>query len=85
MKTYPLGDRHPQQKFGPLHSIGAEGDKRIRAINSGIKRAPKKGEWYISGALPCAYRAAHDLTIAYYIASIVEVEEKTTIDIKRVL
>lgn len=32
------------------------------------KRAPKAGEYYISGAIPVAYRAKHDLTQEFYIA-----------------
>ena len=37
-------------------------------------RCPKKGEYFISGAIPTAYRAANDLTTPYYIATIVEGE-----------
>lgn len=32
------------------------------------KRAPKAGEYYISGANPVAYRAKHDLTQEFFIA-----------------
>lgn len=34
---------------------------------SGEFRAPKKGEWYLSGAIPCAYQAPNDLLSAYHI------------------
>ena len=34
---------------------------------SGEFRAPKKGEYYLSGAIPCAYRAPNDLTQVYHI------------------
>ena len=30
-------------------------------------RAPKKGEWFVSGAIPRAYRARGDLTSEYYV------------------
>lgn len=29
---------------------------------------PKKGEWYISGAIPMAYRAPNDLSTSFMIA-----------------
>lgn len=31
------------------------------------KRPPKKGEWYVSGAIPMAYRARADLSAAYHV------------------
>lgn len=74
-KFYPLADRHPKQKFAPLKSIGFEGSKNIKAIGTGIRRYPKKGEWYLSGAIVNAYKAFEDLSIVYEIAKIVEVEE----------
>lgn len=30
-------------------------------------RAPRKGEWYVSGAVPMAYRAFNDLSSAYLV------------------
>ena len=62
---YPLGDelfRHP---------------RNTRAVGTGEFRAPKKGEWYLSGALVTAYRAPNDFTSPYMIAKLVQV--KTTI------
>lgn len=35
-------------------------------------RAPLKGEWYLSGAIPAAYCARSDLTTAYQILRKVE-------------
>ncbi len=32
------------------------------------KRAPKKGEWFISGAIPVAYKAKNDLVSEYLVA-----------------
>lgn len=37
---------------------------------TGEKRCPKKGEWYLSGAITEAYQAKNDLTGEYYIARI---------------
>lgn len=34
----------------------------------GLFRAPRKGEFYLSGAVVAAYRASHDMTSAYRIA-----------------
>lgn len=45
---------------------------RVRARWTGEKRAPKKGEWYLSGAVIEAYRAPNDLTTAYHIAELVD-------------
>jgi hypothetical protein len=49
----------------------------VMAIYSGTKREPKKGEYYLSGAIPCAYRAPNDLSTDYHIAQLVEVEIQT--------
>lgn len=37
-------------------------------IRTGERRPPKKGEWYISGAIPKAYKAPNDLTHNHVIA-----------------
>jgi hypothetical protein len=42
------------------------------AINTGVKRPPKKGEYYLSGATPMAYKAPNDLSQAYLIAEIID-------------
>lgn len=34
---------------------------------TGEFRAPRKGEWYLSGAIPEAYRAPNDLSTPYHI------------------
>ena len=72
IKTYPVNDsflmaapppgRHPQ----------------IRAIKIPGFRAPKKGEWYLSGAVTAAYRAKNDLTTEFHIARLVVVKSVTT-------
>jgi len=53
------------------------------AIPTGEFRPPKAGEWYISGALPAAYRAPNDLTTAYHIArlgAVVRLEHRYLLD-----
>lgn len=42
-----------------------------RAEYIGERRPPKRGEWFLSGAVVEAYRAVADLTVAYPIARIV--------------
>ena len=39
-------------------------------------RPPKKGEWYLSGALITAYRAPNDLGTPYHIAKLVVVKKE---------
>ena len=65
-KLYKLGDQIFNLKF-----------KGLKAINSGVFRAPKKGEWYLSGAIPCAYQSPNDLSTKYWIAQLVRVKTVT--------
>ncbi len=37
---------------------------------TGVKRCPRQGEWYLSGAIIEAYQAKSDMQTAYYIAEI---------------
>lgn len=48
--------------------------KKARAVATGEKRPPRKGEWYLSGAIVGAYRAPNDLSTPYQIARVVLVE-----------
>lgn len=63
-KYYMLGDNMFAQR-------------RLRAVHTGDFRPPKAGEYYLSGAIPEAYRAPNDLTSAYWIMKLVRVEVKT--------
>lgn len=47
------------------------GFRGLMAIRTGEKRAPQKGEWYLSGAIPEAYRAPNDLTTVFHILRLV--------------
>ena len=62
MTTYPWAD-YPGEAL-----------KRSRFRATGEFRAPKKGEWYLSGAIVEAYRAPNDLGTAYHIAKPVEMQ-----------
>jgi hypothetical protein len=89
--TYQLGDNlpygHPAKKevkgmqiwksidFAPTPSNGV----CVRAVWSGEYRAPKKGEWYLSGCegFERAYLAPNDLSTKYFIMKIAVVKFKT--------
>jgi len=43
----------------------------VYAVMTGERRAPRKGEWFISGAIPEAYYAVNDLSQVYPIAKLV--------------
>jgi hypothetical protein len=51
--------------------------RKAYAVFSGVKRAPLKGDWYISGAIPQAWYAPNDFPeeSVYHIAKIVNVNE----------
>lgn len=71
-ETYPLRAAL-REKYGeeapPLHAI------RVRT--TGEWRAPRKGEWFVSGAIVEGYRATNDYTTACDIAELVEVRVTT--------
>jgi len=70
MKTYPLVDKIPNIK--PQEQLS------FRAVLTGEFRPPKKGEWYLSGAIPGAYQAPNDLNDSYHILRIMKMEQRTT-------
>ena len=41
--------------------------KCVRQFRILWKRNPRKGEWYVSGAIPAAYKAPNDLTSEYLV------------------
>ena len=59
-------------KFYQINGGWMASKRNKRAILTGEFRAPLKGEWYLSGAIPEAYRAPNDLSIAFHICRIVE-------------
>jgi hypothetical protein len=46
------------------------GEKFTYAVATGEFRPPRQGEWYLSGAIPAAYRAPNDLSTPYWIAEV---------------
>jgi len=87
--TYPIarGERIPYQlakQIGLSDSERTHGSseffgpyKTVRAQWTGEKRCPKKGEWFLSGAIVEAYLAKNDLSTPYHIAKLVRVRTQT--------
>ncbi len=81
---FPLADHYHgdlRSDFWPLNGERAN----IRAQFTGEFRPPKKGEWYLSGAVVEAYRAPNDLSTPYYIARIVWVEKTVIYSVREIL
>lgn len=85
MKTWRLGDTPPRsesERLGVEHRLVTSWESNrdgrfLRAALAGEKRAPKKGEWYLSGARPVAYRAPNNLSSSYHICRLVAVQRST--------
>ena len=69
-KYYPLADEPSPEE---LYNLQVPNKVGIRAMATGEIREPRKGEWFLSGAIVEAYRANNDLSIAYNIAKLVVV------------
>jgi hypothetical protein len=50
----------------------------VMAARTGQFRCPRAGEWFLSGALPEAYKAENDLSTAYHILRLVVVKTINT-------
>ena len=78
MKFYPLADKPYKEAkdFGlaPTEFLG-----NIKAVRTGEFRNPKKGEWYISGAIVEAYKARNDLSSSFHIVKLVLTKRETRI------
>ena len=59
--------------------------KEIKATSRGEFRPPKKGEWYLSGAIPEAYVARNDLSTPYHIVQLVRVKEVITPEVVEIV
>ena len=80
MKFYPvkgfLSNDERKRLNVPLEWYGIP--NCIKAITTGEKRAPKKGEWYLSGAIPEGYKAPNDLETFFHICRLVMTKTITT-------
>lgn len=84
MKFYDIGDFISTDDWNSLGFKKISFDERmvdkrnIKAKSTGEFRCPKKGEWYLSGAIINAYKAHNDLTTPYHIARLVRTKTVTT-------
>jgi len=83
MKTsefYPISDRPTVQEMKQLGldtSFNSRyGHRNVYAEYIGEKREPKKGEWYLSGAIATAYRAPNNLSTIFHIARLIRVKKQ---------
>ena len=86
MKTYRLTDRPILAECEALNieqpSIMSwtppdKDGRKITAVKTAEFRTPRAGEWYLSGALPTAWRAPNDLTQEFHILRLVVVNRQT--------
>ena len=80
METYPLADSLtlPEcRRFAfPLSgdpTPDGYGGHSIKAVRTGAFRPPEKGDWYLSGAEPYAWRCKGKMRSSYNIARLVRV------------
>jgi hypothetical protein len=75
--TYSLADVPDEKETGGMSFSERYRNGNIRAIRTGEFREPKRGEWYLSGAIAQGYKAPNDLNTKYHILKLVKVETKT--------
>jgi hypothetical protein len=79
--SYPLADPltyRERTRWGIPHisNVQCTDGSEIRAVwDQQPQRPPKKGEWFLSGAIVEAYRAQNDFTHPYAIAKLVRVRK----------
>lgn len=76
MKVYPLANAYKAHALRDAITDPdsyARKDLNVVAIYTGVKRPPKRGEYYLSGAIPEAHRAPNDLSTPHAIARLVVV------------
>ena len=71
---YPVLDRIPGHDNARIFVNSNLALKGVAGKWTGEHRAPRKGEFYISGAIPEVYRAPNDLPHQHAIARLVRIE-----------
>lgn len=61
----------PKYGYYPLAEEYSSLKNIFKARSLEVTRTPRRGEWYLSGAITEAYCAPNDLNIAYPIAELV--------------
>jgi hypothetical protein len=69
--------------YPPAGGWTAPANRRIRP--TGEFRCPRKGEWFLSGAIVEGHQAKADMSAAFYIGELVEIKRKITEEIIRVI
>lgn len=89
---YSLGDMPSLKEIEALDAdvkdarrINSADGLHIMGEKTGVFRTPKKGDWYLSGAIPTTYKVAHDFRSEYHIMRLVLVERKTTTRLTKVV
>lgn len=77
METVKMGHAYPLAS-GETPPSRAREPRKVRAMWTGEKRPPKRGEWFLSGAIVEAYKAPNDLTHPHLIAVLVQPVETVT-------
>lgn len=74
---YPVVDSIPGAARLGFTPKGIALRNSIRAKWTGERRPPRRGEWFLSGAIIEAYRALADLRTSYHIARLVRTKTET--------
>lgn len=75
---YRVADPIPALDPVMITWLGLKGITRglqIRGVSTGERRAPLKGEWFLSGAIPAVYLAQNDLSMVYTICRLIVVKQ----------
>jgi len=78
--VFGLGDKVYLEKS---HHINENTVEKTMVQWQGERRSPRKGEWYISGAIPVAYLAPNDFSTPYLIGVLVKARFTTTVSCRR--
>lgn len=88
-KLYPIYDRMTiaeSKALGfdkppvVLTSVGMP-PRDVHAVRTGEFREPQKGEWYLSGAIPGAWKAPNTLSTKFHICKLVRTRTRTVTEI----
>ena len=77
-KTFPLAsDQRPTDaEYAAIGFVPHDMPRHyVRAVWTGEKRPPRKGEWFLSGAIVEAYKTPADCEHAFHIARLVRCEQ----------
>lgn len=76
---FRLADVPTELETGGLSFNERYKSRKVQAVKTGEFRNPKRGEWYLSGAIPEGYKAPNDLSSPFHILKLVKVEVQTVV------